>query len=101
MSYNLLAESARIEDWETLRRELRLLSERVELFPIVAEHLGDPDGIGISVSSAHANEDGWRDLERVLRRVLRESGMTVTDLVAGSRVSESTLEKVRKRLLGE
>ena len=94
-----MAEVAKVDDWERLRAGLRGIASRVELFPIEAGGPGDTEGVGISVPRMHANQDGWLELERVIRLLL-SFGMTITELNSGSRVTEGNLERVREHLVG-
>lgn len=100
MSFNLIAERPRIEDWADLCARLRPLAGEVELFPIPSCEDGDTDALGICVPRSAANEKGWDALERLLRHLLTVDGMSVTELISGSRVTMTTLPKVRNRLMG-
>jgi|SRR6185436_6231665 len=100
MAYNFLAESEAPLDWGRLVTRLRAVGAQVEVFPIPSEAPTEKDAIGVSLPGKSATEEGSRQLERVLRMLLAEFPMEVTDLHSGRPISTGNLAEIRASVLG-
>ncbi len=96
MAFNLIAEAARVLDWDSLHAELTATRRLVELFPIASSE-GCSDALGISVPLRAATEEVWAELV-VLIGTLTRAGMRVHDLHTGREVL--SFEALRRELFG-
>jgi hypothetical protein len=99
MSYNLMAEVEGGVDWASLHALAMRRSAYVEYFPIL-EEAGVPGALGISLPKRSATEEGWAELQDVLRALIREGHASIIDMYSGSAVREPDIHALRRQVLG-
>ena len=101
MAFNILAETDKKIDFDKLHREVYSENFNFEFVPMPKFGLNGGDAIGICVPLKNVNEETWRQLKTVLKKLKSDFNCDVYDLYGGQKLGFFNINSFRRNLLSE
>jgi len=100
MAFNIIAETGKRLDYEKIHKELHSTELNFDFFPMPGSGLSGGDALGICIPLKNADENTWRQLKSILKKLRADFNCDVYDLYGGQKLGLFNSDTFRDNLLG-
>ncbi len=99
MAFNIIAETEKKLDYDTLHKQLCSEDLNFDFVPMPGLGLNGGDAIGICIPLNNANDETWTQLKPVLKKLKSSFNCNVYDLYGGQKLGLFNIDTFKKNLM--